>query len=115
MWESDEAFVYASWSAGISYGTDLEFASLKQLNRRLKYTLEVSRVFIACLSDSPEIIIGYCVSEGTHLHWVYVKPDFRRQGVATMLVPKDIKTVQEDTLTKIGRSIWKGRMTVPYR
>ena len=49
-------------------------------------------VKIACLTEDPEVILGYSITEGDIIHWVYVKEMWRKQGIAKMLLPKNIKT-----------------------
>jgi len=41
---------------------------------------------IACLADSSENILGWLVSEGPVLHYVYIKNAFRRLGIASKLL-----------------------------
>lgn len=105
----DEACIYATWRNSSFYlsAKPISQSSTKffsEKNREIKQILPLAKVKIACLSDSKETIVGYSVSRGTHLDWIYVKPDYRMQGVATLLLPKEIKTVTPD-LTKIGIKI----------
>lgn len=110
--ESDEGFIYATWRNSSYFGSGMhkEHADrfFKKLTLKIRQTLRNALVFIACLEDDPMTIIGYSVSTGTHLDWIYVKPGeddcFRKKGIATMLMPKTIETVT-DQLTKVGREI----------
>lgn len=43
-------------------------------------------VRLAVLPDDPEVVLGWSVSEPDAVHYVYVKPPFRRYGVATALL-----------------------------
>lgn len=56
--------------------------------------------YVACLKDDPDVIIGYAVTEPQILHWVFVRKDWRRAGIARDLIPKDTKTITH--LTKLG-------------
>jgi hypothetical protein len=60
-------------------------------------------VFIATLTDDPHFIVGYSVLEGTHLHWVYVKSEYRETGIGTLLT-KGFQTIS-NPITKIGKAI----------
>lgn len=43
-------------------------------------------VKLAVLPDQPDVVLGYAVTEGQVVHYVYVKPAFRRYGIATSLL-----------------------------
>ena len=43
---------------------------------------------IACGDHDPNWIAGYSVSRGPHLEWLYVKKDYRRQGIANLLLQR---------------------------
>ena len=43
-------------------------------------------VKLAVFPDDPTVVFGWSVTEGNAVHYVYVKPDFRRFGVATALL-----------------------------
>jgi hypothetical protein len=73
------------------------------LTKQIRETLKNAEVRIACLSHFPDVIIGYSVMTKKHLHWVFVKPEYRKTGVATLLT-KGFKTYDEP-MTKIGKAI----------
>ena len=106
----DEALIYSTWRNGMFYGNKINKKKkadqfFSEFTNKIKIILSNSDVRIACMQDTPQVIVGYCVYTGDHLHWVYVKPDpFRKKGIATLLVPKHIKTVPWE-LTKIGEEI----------
>lgn len=50
-------------------------------------------VRLACLADALDVCIGWAVLEGEKLHYVFVRKDFRRQGIGTELLPKEITTI----------------------
>ncbi len=107
---TDEAFIYATWRNSKFYGTpDLKKAKnpkevFRQLTSDIRGTLKYAEVQIACLEEDPKTIIGYVVFTETHLDWIYVKDTFRKAGIATMLMPKNIKTYPTQP-TKIGQAI----------
>jgi GNAT superfamily N-acetyltransferase len=105
----DQAMIYSSWRNQSYYsaekkieGSPTRFFAMK--SQQIRDILIKANVKIACLEDDPSTIIGYCVNTGSHLNWVYVKPDYRLQGIAKLLVPKDTQTVSSD-LTKTGAKI----------
>lgn len=107
----DEACIYSTWrnSAFFSASNPSTISPTKfftNKSREIKDILSKANIKVACLEDSKETIIGYSVSRGTHLDWIYVKPAYRMQGIAALLIPKDMKTVTSD-LTKTGEKIVK--------
>lgn len=104
--DADQAFIYATWRNSAFYGSGLPKNEsdrfFKAQTAKIKEILRVASVRIACLSDDPMIIVGYSIENDNHLHWIYVKTDFRNKGVGSLLMPKNIETVT-DHLTKIGK------------
>lgn len=106
----DEPFIYSSWRNAACYGTaraaqqkvDSDF--FKQKTVSIRNILKTATVRIACLEDDPMTIVGYSVTRDAHLEFIYVKIEFRGKGIATLLMPKDVRTVTPD-LTKIGAII----------
>lgn len=45
-----------------------------------------ARVDVASWADDPMVILGWACSEGQVLHYVWVRRDFRGQGIARQLV-----------------------------
>lgn len=108
--DMDEAFVYATWRNSKYYGTPGLKKSgdskeiFRQLTSDIRKILINARVNLACLQDDATFIVGYAVYTNTHLNWVYVRDDYRKNGIATLLVPKNIETFPTEP-TKIGMSI----------
>ncbi len=48
--------------------------------------LERSITLIACMPDEPNIIFGFAIAEPPQLHFVFVKADFQRLGIARALI-----------------------------
>ena len=65
--------------------------------------------WIATDVDHPSWIVGFSVYQGQSLYYVYVKKDYRKQGLAKLLVLPETKQVVTLTdyrcLTKIGLSL----------
>ena len=108
--EMDEAYIYASWRNNSFYSSykkreETSQRFFKKQSRRIKHILESARIKIACFPNDPITIIGYSVSRDDHLDWVYIKEDYREIGIGKLLMPKNLKTVTEYDLTKIGKVI----------
>lgn len=106
----DENFIFSTWLKGLYFGNPW-FREIDKTAYLLTYRQAIKRILyyrktavkIACLKEDPEIIIGYAVFEGPALHWVHVKKEFRKMGVAKQLIPKTITTYTH--LTKIAKII----------
>jgi GNAT superfamily N-acetyltransferase len=111
--KTDSGFVYSSWRNSAFYGASPPLREdaatfFHKQTEWIAHTLWDAKVHIACLEDSPNTIVGYSVVTGDHLDWVYVKPDYREKGIATMLIPPKVTSYTSFT-TKIGRAILKKR------
>lgn len=112
---SDLGFVYSTWLKGLYHGCKL-YKDILKLNEQhftdryhemLKKVIfgKEAVVRIAALREDDDTIIGYAVynKHPAHLHWVFVKPAFRRLGLAKKLVPDSIVACTQ--LTTIGEAI----------
>lgn len=105
--DRDQAFIYGTWRNSSYHSAEVKPEEIpkiffSQMTKKIRETLDVAQVKIACLSDDPQLIIGYSIARGDHLDFIYVKDDYREKGIGQMLMPKDIKTVTKH-LTKIGK------------
>lgn len=77
----------------------------------LVHIMNKSEVVVCCLKEDPDVIIGYSVFEKTDqdtiLHWVFVRNDWQRKGIARDLVPSGITIATH--LTKTGERILEKR------
>lgn len=124
--KSDEGFVYRSMLMGTYHGNRPAkgksidpkapvdfFSSIDQDVFMKAYHIHLEKLFerpevmigIACLVSDPDVILGFSVFDPSVLHFVFVKPDWRRIGIATDLVPKSIKVVSG--FTRVGDIIRK--------
>jgi hypothetical protein len=105
----DQPIIYSTWRNGSFYSASkpvkgpakLFFKSQTQI---ISHILEKADIKVACLEDDPTMIIGYVVSTGNHLNYIYIKKDYRNKGIGTLLMPKNIETVSND-LTKTGQAL----------
>lgn len=108
--EQYRALIFSKWLRSLRYGNDyfklidqdtyfaVYHAYLEQL-----LTRPDSTVRLAVLTDDPDVVLGWAVSEGNRLHYVYVNRENRRVGIARKLSGRfDVIT----HLTKMGMSIW---------
>ncbi len=87
----DISFIYSSWLKSFRYGstanklirTNVFFTNYREV---LDSILAKSLTLVACLPDSPEVILGYMVYEEDILHYCFIKHSFRRLGIASSLL-----------------------------
>lgn len=104
-------YVLASWLRSLRHGNDYfkiidsdsYYKAYENYIKRLLMT-DSCLVRFAALSDQLDVLLGFSVSRGTTLDYVFVKKDFRGIGIGKRLTPKDITHVTH--LTKTGMAIW---------
>lgn len=102
--DTDHNFIYATWLRGLYYGNS--FFKLSDKNEFMeRYELVIQNLLfrasvetrVACLNEDPDAIIGYSLVENfpefSALHWVFVKPEWRKAGVASDLIPDSVSAV----------------------
>jgi len=111
----DKNFILATWLRGLYYG-DSWFREIRKDIFMENYHKVIENILarpgvsvqVACLKDDPEVILGYSVSRGNTLDWVFIKAAWRGIGIAKSLLPKDLNVVTH--LTKPGLSILKKKL-----
>jgi GNAT superfamily N-acetyltransferase len=106
---SDHAFIYSTWRNALWYAkrrapSDAD-AFYKALSEEISRILKGlgTRVNIACLSDDPDMLLGWSVIQDGRLEFVYVKRDYRGKGIGRLLC-KGFKSFDPPE-TKIGKSL----------
>lgn len=107
MEQQDRAFVYSTMLKGLFFGCELYSqiepkAFYDNYSKVVDALLDSSEVRVAVLAETPDVILGYSITNGPILHWVFVKKAWRGQGIAKQLVGT-ITTVTH--LTKPGQAI----------
>ncbi len=110
--ESDRAFIMSSWLRGNRFGGNDFFTQVPQDVYFAEYTKVIDNILnsdstlirVASDAQQPLWTAGYSVSRGSILYWVYVKPEYRKQRIATLLLANQHIEVVKST-TKIGRAI----------
>lgn len=62
-------------------------------------------VRLAVLVDTPDVCLGWSITELSTLHFVYVSHDLRRIGIGTALVPEAFSSFTH--ITDVAYDIWK--------
>lgn len=106
--QTDTAFIYSSWRKSLWFDKPRQEnaeqffrVATKKIRNIIKN--QSCKISISCLSDDKAFIVGYSVGIKDTLEFVYVKIDYRKKGIATLL-SKEFKKISEPE-TKIGRAI----------
>lgn len=120
----DLNFIFSTWLKGLRWGSkfhkDLDQeVYFKGQHRVIEKVIEnpATEIRVACLKDTPEVIIGYSVvTDATTLHFVFCKKDWRNIGLAKDLVPNSVAEVS--VVTTVGAAILKRHSNIvhnPYQ
>ena len=107
----DLPFIYSTWRNSLWNDhkrpeTEDSSSFYSSETKRIKLlSLPDLYAWVACLSDDHDFILGYSVSIDLNLERVYVRADYRKQGIGTMLAAY-FKTISPPQ-TKIGKAIAK--------
>lgn len=112
----DHHFILATWLKGNYFGNPYFRLMPQELyfEEYARYLTECvlsplhpegrAEIQIACDERNPSWVVGFSVSRSNTLYWIYVKRDYRRRGIARLLISqKPISTVK--AMTKVGRVI----------
>lgn len=111
--DSDLGFVQNSWRGTFHLGgfgaqdSDREHYH-EEMTRLFERILKRARVRVACDTKDQDVLLGFAVATGRELHFVYVRQDFRRLGVARALV-EDLDPKQFTFSTRQGVARLKPR------
>lgn len=117
----DLNFILSTWIKGYFYGSDeLSYMTESPMAKReffiqyeplIKSILSrpTTKIKVACLSDSFDDIVGYSVEENQGnekvLHWVFVRSEWRKIGIAKSLLNDKITHVSH--LSNLGKKLNK--------
>ena len=106
----DQALIYSTWQLGlwgaVPRPSERPSPAFFGINTRAITKIidnPGTVVQVACASGNPIFIIGYSVMNKKHLHWVYVKEDYRRHGIGTLLTD-GFETIDKP-VTKIAKAL----------
>lgn len=110
----DYAFILASFLRGVYYGEtifalipkDIFMDNYKKVANTLIRNPNVV-VKMASLKEDPNVLLGFSIlsTDFQTIHWVYVKSAWRKQGIATRLLPKFPTSITH--LNKLGIILWR--------
>ena len=90
--ESDDGFILDTWRESLRAESDIAKASteayrLVMLRHIRRLSREPGAVRLVCYDpQDDDTLVGYAVATGHELHYVYVRREFRRMGIARSLV-----------------------------
>jgi hypothetical protein len=109
--ESDKGIIWATMPKGVYYSGRSKQAIHKTVwfshfHSYLANLLDTGLVFVACIEGDPSTILGYSLFQGECLHYVYVKKDFRRNGIGALLVEQvDFTSIHVPNITVLAYNI----------
>lgn len=122
--DTDMPFIMATWLKGLIGGNDY-YRMIHRESFMTNYGPFIQRrmatkgvlTMVACLKENEDIILGYSVTEkrgdSNIVHWVYVKPDWRRIGIGKEILPKKIDFAT--SMTKLAKKLKpKGLIFDPF-
>jgi GNAT superfamily N-acetyltransferase len=110
-----QSLVYSKWMRSLRYGNDYYrlidkdayFSTYEKIITALLHNRSAV-LRLAVLSDDRDVVLGWSiVRTRTILDYVHVQKDFRKKGIATALVPKDVDTITH--ATHVAISIWASK------
>ena len=107
----DTSFIFSTWRKCLWFDEHPDSENQPgsnfciTLNRKINLLLRepTTHIKIACLQDDPGQIAGYAVLSNETLEFVYIKLDYRNQGIAKLLT-KGFRDIVYP-MTKIGKAI----------
>jgi len=104
MHDDDRRFIEASFFESYLKTLrlrDLPFEVYKYgMNHRIERLLSESRCIVACAKVAPDEVLGYCIYQENysppHVHYIYVKSMYRRQGIGKSLVEASVRLFTHD-------------------
>lgn len=114
--ETDHPFVFGTWLRGLYYGNSF-FRQIEKNEFMQNYSRVIQNVLfkpgvilrVACLRDEEDVICGYSLSEELLqfqiLHWIHIKPEWRKLGIAEDLIPE-----QTNVVTHVVDSMLKAKL-----
>ncbi len=113
--ECYQNMIYSKWLRSLRYGNDY-FKLIESTAYYATYQKYIQAILhrpqtvvrLAVLSDDADVVLGFSVSEASVLHYCHTHKDNRNQGIASSLVPFEVKTITH--LTKSGLMIWNSKL-----
>ncbi len=112
---ADAGFIFTSYAKAVYFGRDhLEDDPdrerwFKEFQTKLVEQLPRATILVACMEDDQDHILGYSIILDKRLEFVYVKPLYRNQGIASFITNRLYDEINPDHITKIGQAILNKR------
>lgn len=107
---SDRHFILATFKRGLYYGNEFYKLIPKQIFMDGYKTVadgffNTTTIKVACLKEEHTAILGFIIlsKDQKTIHWVYVKPAWREQGIAASLTPSGLESYSH--FTTLGLSL----------
>jgi len=109
----DKDIVLATWLRGQYWGSEY-WSRMEQdefFDKYADYVKDLickpnTMIDVACMADAPTVVLGYIAYNDQTLYWSYVKRDYRKQGIANLLLKNmDFEKYSGDT--RVGHAIAK--------
>lgn len=101
--KTDIPFIYQTWLNSFRYDSWSKATAKSVFFDHYKLVIDEilsnSKTLIACLPEDEDIILGYLVYESQIIHYIFVKNDFRKYGIAANLVNHSMDLEQPITIT----------------
>lgn len=96
----DNPYIYSTWTKYSWYSpSDIIIISKKKWFqdkiRRIQKCLALGTIKIACLDETPSVIMGYIVVMNRQMEWICIKKEFRDNGIEQLLF-KSVKDELEE-------------------
>lgn len=92
---NDDALIYSTWTKNRWYSCGRREKPqpnkaqwFRDMIDMIKDIIGTGSVLIACSSEDPNLIAGYIASKDRKPVWIYVKENYRKQGIGTLLKKK---------------------------
>lgn len=91
--ESDTAFIVDTWRRSYEQAPQVRGADEAYMRRAIQRAVaDAEKLLVACDSEDDDTLIGWLAASPPTLHYVYVRADFRRAGIARSLLDSFVLT-----------------------
>ncbi len=110
---TDLALIYGTLIRGMYFGavkkSTLNLGPFTQsLRPYVQDMVENAKIAVVCDMQNPNFLLAYSIIHNNKLQWIFVKPLYRNQGIATMLIKNEkLSGINENNLTTAGQKILK--------
>jgi GNAT superfamily N-acetyltransferase len=113
--EAYKPMIFSKWLRSLRYGNDY-FKLIDSKSYFDVYHKYVEKLLaapscyvkLAVLSDDYDVCLGWLVGRGPTIDYIHIHRDYRRTGIGTALLPKDVAFISH--ITKQGASFWHNKL-----